>query len=145
MATIQKRIYPILATFQTWKKKKTKILLYSWLRTGIYSKNLVIWILLFFKIWWIWTICFLKNSFDKSENFIGKFLPKFDLKTVISTTTFLQNFANKNTLIGTHLSKTQNHSYLIYITFKPYFCLMVHENQSTHQYLEINGYQYFKD
>jgi hypothetical protein len=55
----------------------------------------------------------------KVNFFIGECLPKFDLKTMILTNTFLQKISNKNTLIGTHLSKTQNHSYLIYITFKP--------------------------
>jgi hypothetical protein len=48
----------------------------------------------------------LANSSYKMNFLIGEFLPKFDLKT----NTFLQKFANKNTLIGTHLSKTQNHS-----------------------------------
>jgi hypothetical protein len=52
----------------------------------------------------------LANSSYKTNFLIGEFLPKFDLKTVILTNTFLQKFANKNTLIGTHLSKTQNHS-----------------------------------
>jgi hypothetical protein len=56
---------------------------------------------------------------SESEFFIDNFWPKFNLKTVIVTNTILQNFTNKNTLIGIDLSKKQNHSYLIYITFKP--------------------------
>ncbi len=60
----------------------------------------------------------MKEEKKKKVNFfIGKFLPKFDLKIVILTNTLLQKFTNKNTLIGIHLSKTQNNSYLIYISF----------------------------
>jgi hypothetical protein len=34
---------------------------YSWLRSGTYHKNLMIWNFFGFKIWQIWVICFVKN------------------------------------------------------------------------------------
>jgi len=45
------------------EKKKTRILLYFWLPTGTYHKNLAIWKIKVLKIWRIWVIFFYEKSF----------------------------------------------------------------------------------
>jgi hypothetical protein len=67
------------ATWENWKIKKTRILLYSCLPTGIYNKNLAIVILNFFCKSGDFGFFFpVKNPFYKSKSyFSGRNLAKF--------------------------------------------------------------------
>ncbi len=63
VVNIQKLFFNIiLAIYHIWVFFKfKKELLYSWLPTGTYYKNLVIWKIYFLEIWQIWVISFMKN------------------------------------------------------------------------------------
>jgi hypothetical protein len=52
----------------------------------------------------------MKEEKNESEFFYWRIFAKIRPKNCDFKNTFLQKFANKNTLIGTHLSRTQNHS-----------------------------------
>jgi len=51
-----------------FRKKKNRILLYSWLPSGTYHSNLMIWNCFSFEIWRIWVIYSMKNHKCMDQN-----------------------------------------------------------------------------